>query len=339
MISLDDLEGNNESVDLTSIYNQLSILSSDTSSLSTKIDALSFPKYMIDYTDATFTDSPNNYLYNISGSFSDNDFKQSSNLALLGDFSISGLTLTDTYNKININCNVLNSFSCNTVIKFMDITAASITSLILHSCRKLDLNAYSLSRGNLFSCSGANIKAHHVSQFTPISMYGNLQFNAWNVDSVNFYSGNRTINIGNSCSAVSVNNGRYAEFSAVSVYNLAASNISTLKITANILDVANFENIQELDLNEVKLFNNCTFNNIGYLKLPSITKSSISIGYTINASNSAITSLDIRHLPDDIFSGSLIPDSRLQSYNIKLVNTSMLLENGIKVSRYINNLL
>ena len=282
-----------------------------------------------------YNSTDGNYQYNLSGSFGTSNFKQNSNVCLFGPYTISGLTMTDSFNRFDINCNVLNTFSCNTMIKFMNITADSISKMILNSCGKLDMNAYSVSYGNMFSCSEANIKAHHVSQFTPISMYGDLHFDAWNVDTVNFYSGNRTINIGNSCSNISINEGRYAEFSAVAVYDLNASNISTLRITAGILNKANFENIKELDLNEVKLFADCTFNNIGYLKLPSITQSTISTGYEINVTNSAITSLDIRHLPDDVFNNGSIPLYALQSYNVILHNTSMLLENGIKVSRYI----
>ena len=282
-----------------------------------------------------YNSTDGNYQYNLSGSLNNSDFKQNSNVCLFGPYTISGLTMTDSFNRFDINCNVLNTFSCNKIIKFMNITADSISKMVLNSCGKLDINAYSVSYGDVFSCSEANIKAHHVSQFSPISMYGDLHFDAWNVDTVNFYSGNRTINIGNSCSGISINEGRYADFSAVAVYDLNASNISTLRITAGILNKANFENIQELDLNEVKLFADCTFNNIGYLKLPSITKSTISTGYEINVTNSAITSLDIRHLPDDVFVNGSIPLYALQSYNVNLHNTSMLLENGIKVSRYI----
>lgn len=282
-----------------------------------------------------YNSTDGNWQYNLSGSLNNSDFKQNSNVCLFGPYSISGLTMTDSFNRFDINCNTIRIFSCNTMIKFMNITADSIYRLVLHSCGKLDINAYSLSEGGMYSCSGANIKAHQISQFTPISLYGDLHFDAWNVDTVNFYSGNRTINIGNSCSSISINEGRYAEFSAVAVYDLNASNISTLRITAGIINKANFENIQELDLNEVKLFADCTFKNIGYLKLPSITQSTISTGYEINVTNSAITSLDIRHLPDDVFINGSIPLYALQSYNVRLHNTSMLLENGIKVSRYI----
>ena len=282
-----------------------------------------------------YASTDGNYQYNLSGSLNNSDFKQNSNVCLFGPYTISGLTMTDSFNRFDINCNVLNSFDCDKLIKFMNITADSISMLGISSCGKLDINAYSLSYGGMFSCNEANIKAYKVSLFTPISMFGDLHFDAWNVDTVNFYSGNRTINIANSCSSISIEEGRYAEFSAVAVYDLNASYISTLRITAGIINKANFENIQELDLNEVKLFADCTFKNIGYLKLPSITKSTISTGYEINVTNSAITSLDIRHLPDDVFVNGSIPLYALQSYNVRLHNTSMLLENGIKVSRYI----
>lgn len=279
--------------------------------------------------------SDDNYQYNLSGSFSNNYFNDPhTNMGLYGVFSISGLTCPDSWNKFELNGIDFSNISFEQRMKMLNITVDKMSKLVVRKADLVSLNAYSLLDGGLYSCDNASINCHDMNAFTPISCYGNCNVNAYNADTINFYSGNRTINIANSCSSITIDSGNYCEFSASMVHALSAKGVRTLKITARYLGDASFDGIDLLDLNEVITFYKCTFNNINYLKLPSITKSSDYSGYEINVTNSAITSLDIRHLPSDIFNNHTIPLYALQSYNIALHNTSMLLEGGIPISRY-----